>query len=138
MAVDLKAEQSTVSQLLTSWFGSAAEIADLDLLHRMWLDKANRNPHRSYVEFVCSFPETDQLEHAHREGWLSERELEILSDLRRTLVSHEPPGGDDYDHATILNDPTCHAVVAAAEHAKQQLLALTRNRSEREVLLGIE
>jgi hypothetical protein len=138
MAVDFKAEQSTASQLRTSWFGSVAEIADLDLQRRTWLDKANRNPHWSYVEFVCSFPDDDQLEHAHREGWLSERELGILSELRQILVSHAAPRGDDYDLATILDDPTWHAVAAAAEHAKQQLLAITRNRSEREVLAGIE
>jgi hypothetical protein len=138
MAVDLKAEQSITSQLRTSWFSSVAEIADLDLQRRTWLDKANRNPHWSYVEFVCSFPQEDQLEHAHREGWLSKRELGILSDLRRILLSHAAPCGDDYDHARILDDPNWHAVAAAAEHAKQQLLAIVRNRAERESLLRIE
>jgi len=138
MAVDLKSDQSVASQLRSSWFGSVAEIADLDLQRRTWLDKANRNPHWSYVEFVCSFPGDDQLEHARREGWLSKRELGILSELRRTLVSHTAPEGDDYNHNAILGDPAWHAVVAAAEQAKQQLLAIVHDRVEREILQGIE
>jgi hypothetical protein len=138
MAAELKAATDVAGRLRTSWFGSVAAIADLDLQHRTWLDKANRNPHWSYVEFVGSFPDDDQLEHAHREGWLSKRELGILSDLRRILVSHATPGGDDYDPVAILDDPSWHAVVAAAEQAKQQLLAIVRDRVEREILQGIE
>jgi hypothetical protein len=136
MAAELKAVADIASQLRTSWFGSVAEIADIDLQRRTWLDKANRNPHWSYVEFVSSFPDDDQLEHARREGWLSKQEFEILSDLRRALVSHAAPGGDDYDHVAVLDDPAWRAVVATAERAKQQLLPIAHSRIEREVLLG--
>jgi hypothetical protein len=138
MAAESKVAADVASQLRTSWFGLVAEIADLDLQRRTWLDKANRNPHWSYVEFVCSFPDDDQLEHAHRAGWLSKRELEILGGLHRVLDAHSPPGGDDYANAAVLDDPAWHAVVATAEHARQQLLAIVLNRSERAILQGIQ
>jgi hypothetical protein len=41
------------------WFASVAEIADIDLQHRKWLDPTNTNPHWSYIEFVCSYPDSD-------------------------------------------------------------------------------
>jgi hypothetical protein len=138
MAVDLKPDQGIASQLRTNWFGSVVEIADLDLQRRKWLDTTNRNPHWSYIEFVCSFPDDDQLEQARREGWLSKRELDILNDLLRALHAHSAPGGDDYDNAAILADPAWHGVVAAAERAKRQLLSIVQDQREREVLLGME
>lgn len=136
MAVDLKADQSIADQLRSWWFCLVAEIADIDLQRRTWLDRANQNPHWSYVEFVCSYPDHDQLMHALKQGRLTADEFKILSELRRILVSYSPPGGNDYDHAAVLDDPAWHSVIEAAERARQQLLSTTTDQHEQEMLLG--
>ncbi|HWB48292.1 MAG TPA: hypothetical protein VG651_04210 [Stellaceae bacterium] len=134
----MTADLDVATQLRTSWLGSVSELADMDLQRRTWLDSANRNPHWSYLEFVCSYPDYDQLEQAYREGWLAKRELEILKDLHHKLDAHLAPGGDDYDNAAVLADPAWQAVVAAAEDAKRQLLSIVHDQHERNVLMGAE
>ena len=136
MAVDVTADQNAVGQLRTSWFGSVSEISDIDLQHRSWLDLTNRNPHWSYIEFTCSYPDCAQMSQARQEGWLSAAEFEILNEFRRVLVAYSPPRNDHYDNAAILDDPAWRSVVGAAEQAKQQLLSITADQREREVLLG--
>jgi hypothetical protein len=136
MAVDVTTDQNAVGQLRTSWFGSVSEISDIDLQHRSWLDLTNRNPHWSYIEFTCSYPDCAQMSQARQEGWLSAAEFEILNEFRRVLVAYSPPRNDHYDNAAILDDPAWRSVVEAAEHAKQQLLSITTDQREREVLLG--
>jgi hypothetical protein len=112
------------------------EISDLELQRRTWLDPANRNPHWSYVEFVCSFPGDDQLDDAKRHGFLSAEEHAILIDLNRALIRHKAPGGDDYDNEAVLHDPAWHAVAAQADEARRRLLELTADSFEREALSG--
>lgn len=138
MPGDLKVGPSLAEQLRTWWFASVTEISDIALQRRTWLDMTNSNPHWSFIEFVCSYPDLDQLSQARQEGWLSTAEFKILEDLRGTIDAYSPPKGDNYDNAAVLNDPSWHAVVAAAEHAKQQLLSLTGDRREREALLGVD
>jgi hypothetical protein len=131
---DLKPEE--MAALRRWWFNSVYQISDLELQRRTWLDPANRNPHWSYVEFVCLFPDDDQLDDATRRGFLSMEEHAILIDLNRALVLHKAPGGDDYDNAAVLGDPAWHAVAAQAEAARQRLLELTTDSFEREALSG--
>ena len=138
MAAEVSVDRRIVDQLRTGWFGSVSEIADIELQRRTWLDPANQNPHWSYIEFVCSYPDYDQLYQAHREGWLSAQELKILEDLHRKLDAHSAPGGNEYDNAAVLADPEWHVVVAAAERAKQQLLSIVHKQCERETLLSVE
>ncbi len=133
----MTSHEPVADELRRWWFCRVGELSDLDLQRRTWLDIRNTNPHWSYVEFIESYPERDQLSDALDHGWLTAEEFAILSELGRVLESHTAPGGNDYDNAAILNDPAWHAVVDAAERAKQQLLAMTSDQQEREMLLGI-
>lgn len=134
MSVDLKADQSITDQLRSWWFCLVAEIADIDLQRRTWLDRANQNPHWSYVEFASSYPDHDQILHARQQGWLTAREFEILNELRLLLDAYPPPGNDPYDNAAILDDPAWRSIVEAANRAKRQLLSATTDKHEEEVL----
>jgi hypothetical protein len=95
---------------------------------------ANPNPHGSFVEFVCSYPDEGQLLQGQKEGWLSGERFAVMSELRETLPAYTPPGRNYHDHATILNDPKWHFVVEAAERAKQLLLSQPVSERERRAL----
>jgi hypothetical protein len=112
------------------------ELSDIGLQRRTWLDATNRNPHWSYIEFIESYPGHDQLLHALKQGWLTTAEFEVLSELGRILDSHAAPGGNGYDNAAVLDDPAWHSLVEAAQRARQQLLSMTTDQHEREMLLG--
>jgi hypothetical protein len=116
------------------WFSSIAEISDLDLQRRRWLDMTNTNPHWSYVEFVCSYPALEQLVDARTRGWISTRQFDILVRLRQRILSHSAPGGDDYDNAAVLADPAWLEVVAEAARVRQELLSMVVNEVERAAL----
>ena len=118
------------------WFGSVYEIADVEYQRRTWLTPPDSSPHWSYVEFCCSYPDASQLQFARDRGHLSAKEFELLAALDEALVSHKAPGGNDYAHRTILEDPAWHAVVAIAEGIRQQLLTLTVDPMERRYLMG--
>jgi hypothetical protein len=102
----------------------------------MWLDPANQNPHWSFVEFVCSYPDDAQLLQAQKEGWLDGDEFAIVSGLRETLLAYTPPGRDYYCHAAILEDPSWQAVIESAERTRERLLS--RPISERERIALVE
>jgi hypothetical protein len=125
------------NQLRSSWFAQVYELADINLQRRSWLDRTRRNPHWSFIEFAESYPKQDQLRYAMKEGWLQANEYEILDQLRRALDAYFPPGGNFYDNAAVLDDPGWHAVVSAAEQARQQFLLITSDLNERAMLLGI-
>jgi hypothetical protein len=134
--MDSTPQEPVADQLRRWWFCRVNELSDIGLQRRTWLDKTNTNPHWSYIEFVESYPDHDQLSQAFEQGCLTADELEILSELGRVLFSHAAPAGDDYDNAAILDDPSWHSVVQAAERARQRLLSLATDQREREMLLG--
>jgi hypothetical protein len=129
-------DAAIAAQLRRDWFTSINELADIDLQRRRWREATGWNPHWSYVAFVSSFPDQDELAEARARGWLNAGEFRILRELLLTLVEHEAPGGDDFDHVAILNDPAWHDVVEAARIAKQELLAVVSVAGEREALEG--
>jgi hypothetical protein len=108
----------------------------MELQRSTWLSPPTPSPHWSYVEFCCSFPQPDQLQFAFDRRHLSVSEFDLLTALGRAIAGHEPPQGDAYDHRAILADPAWRAVVATAERARQELLALTNDPIERSYLLG--
>jgi hypothetical protein len=112
--------------LRRDWLAHLKDIADLDLQRRTWLDPTKTNPHWSYVEFVCTYPDADQLKSAQERGWLSAAETKILSEFGRTLFAHESPTGSDWDNEAILNDPAWHEVVRSAQMALQELAKLSQ------------
>jgi hypothetical protein len=134
MAADLRAEQSVADQLRGWWFSLISEISDAGLQRRTWLDRANTNPHWSYIEFVSSYPDHSQILHAREHGWLTVEEFEILNELRTVLDAYSPPENDHYNNAAILDDPAWHSVVEAAHRAKRQLLSIATDQREREAL----
>ena len=106
------------------WFGSVYEIADIDFQRRTWLTPPTESPHWTFVEFVCSYPDAGQLQHARDHGHLDAKEFELLANLGRALSSYKAPLGNVYDHSAVLEDPAWHALVAKAERTRQQLLTL--------------
>jgi hypothetical protein len=121
--------------LRIEWFSHLWDLGDIALQRRKWLDPDNTNPHWSYIEFACSYPDYDQLEFARKKGWLTAEELQILDKFRSILASHAAPNGDDYDNAAVLDDPGWHAVVAAARDATERLLRLVTHPAERKTLV---
>jgi len=119
-------EDDTGEALRKWWFQVLSEIADPDLQRRTWLDLQNTNPHWSYVEFVCSYPNDEQLADARNKGWLSPTEAEILEGFRRILEAHKAPNGRDWNNEAVLDDPAWHRVVEAAQKAKAELAAITQ------------
>jgi len=113
--------------LRAQWLHSLDEIANLELQRRMWLDPANKNWHWSYVEFVCGYPDADQLADAQKKGWLSPGETQILLEFGRVLLSHKSPTGNDFDNEAVLNDPAWHEVARAAQAARHRISTLARN-----------
>ena len=129
MAIVSAEEQGTLRR---HWLSCVNEIADIALQRRTWLDPMNRNPHLSYIEFVCSYPDDEQLRFARDHGFLSTDEFEAFSVLRVALDSHKAP--NDYDNATILAAPAWHEVAATARNVKQRLLAMLDDPVERQCL----
>src|SRR5690242_9515175 len=136
MTIDVTTDRSVAGQLRSGWFCLVSEIADLGLQRRMWLDPTNDNPHWSYIEFTCSYPDPDQLLQARREGWLGTSEHQILAALGQAIDAYAPPRDDDYDNAAVLADPAWHRVVEAADQARSRLLAIAIDEGEKEVLRG--
>lgn len=134
--MELTAHEPVADQLRRWWFCRVGELSDIGLQRRTWLDATNRNPHWSYIEFIESYPGHDQLLHALKQGWLTTAEFEVLSELGRILDSHAAPGGNGYDNVAVLDDPAWHSLVEAAQRARQQLLSMTTDQHEREMLLG--
>jgi hypothetical protein len=132
----MTSQTPVTDQLRRIWFLSVYELSNIDLQRRTWLDHTNTNPHWSYVEFIEVYPDREQLSDALQHGWLSQREFEVLSELRKLLEAHTPPSRDYYDHDAILADPAWQAIVDAAERARQHLLTMTTDRQERNMLLG--
>jgi hypothetical protein len=116
------------------WLAHLRDLGDLELQRHTWLNLKNTNPHWSYVEFVCSFPDDGQLDAGLNEGWLQAGELRILRDFRKILVAYDSPTGS-YDHNGILADPAWQQVVKAAHAACVELLAIVEDPNGRSALL---
>ena len=113
------ADNETRQILRRNWFSALVEIADLQLQRRTWLNSTNaNNPHWSYIEFACSYPDNEQLAEGLEKGYLLPREAEILIAFGRVLMGYKPPKGDAWDNKAVLNDPAWHLVVKAAQKAK--------------------
>jgi hypothetical protein len=122
-----------------NWLGCLSEFADAGLQRQRWLDPENRNPHWSYVEFMCSY--FDDTLHGHGYDWaisemlVTDREAAAVAPLHELLKHHEAPGGDDYDSERILNDPAWLDIVEEARRSTSNLAALLTDPTERNILL---
>lgn len=123
------------------WLSSLQAFSDDETQQSRWLDPEERNPAYSYVECMCSYfddafmGDEDAFQRRIRRGHLTEEEAAAVEQFHALADAYESPGGDDYDNAAILSDPKWHAVVDAAEQAKQRLLPLLKEPAEREALM---
>ena len=127
-------DDAIARRLCCNWFSSVRELADFDLQRRTWLVPTNRNPHWSYIEFVNSYPDEEQLIDAQVRGWLTAPEFDALNELKRTIEAYSAPGAEDYDNAAVLDDPTWRAVIQTAGRVQRQLLAIVTDSDERTAL----
>lgn len=122
-----------------NWLGCLREFADADLQRQRWLDPENRNPHWSYVEFMCCY--FDDTLHGYGYDWaigerlMTDGEAAAVAPLHQLLEHHEAPGGDDYDNERILNDPAWLHIVEEARRSTTNLAALLTDPAERNILL---
>jgi hypothetical protein len=123
------------------WLSSIQAFSDDETQQSRWLDPQERNPHYSFVECMCSYfddtfmGDEDALQRRVGRGHLTEEEAVAVEQFHALADAYESPGGDDYDDDAILADPKWHAVVDAAEQAKQRLLPLLKEPAEREALM---
>jgi hypothetical protein len=122
-----------------NWLWCLNEFSDIDLQRRMWLDPANRNPHWSYVEIMCSYFDDVIGERTYAalvaEGLISAEEATVVSVLHTLLDSHEAPGGDDWNAVRLLADPAWQAIVTEAKKANRRLAEYLVDPAEKDALL---
>jgi hypothetical protein len=122
-----------------NWLGCLNEFADTDLQRQWWLDPTNRNPHWSYVEFMCSYFNDVLHDRTYAElvaeGLVSSEEAATVGPLHALLELHEAPAGNDWDNASVLADPAWQAITDEAKVTNQRLAELLTDPAERRELL---
>jgi hypothetical protein len=108
-----------------NWLGSIHEFADYAAQRRHWLDPNNRNPHFSFVEYMCCYFDDLDLSNSGYEpiqnkGFLSASEVDAVRDFHAAANAYSSPT-DDYDNQAILDDPNWQVVVRLAAIAKARL-----------------
>jgi hypothetical protein len=122
------------------WLSSIQAFSDAETQKARWLDTGNRNPYFSFVECMCSYfddanlGEENAFERRLASGYLTPEEIEATAEFHALAAGYDSPSKDDYDHATIINDPAWIAVVDSAQAAKARLLALITDDEERRTL----
>jgi hypothetical protein len=107
------------------WLGCINELTSLDLQKKSWLDKTPTNPHWSFVEFMCTyfddlFPD-DNYQYILKNGWITDEELRIISELHEALDKYNSPNNDDYDNEAILNDQKWLAIINLGQSVRAKL-----------------
>jgi hypothetical protein len=126
--------------LRQNWLNCLREFADRDIQLQMWLDRKNRNPHWSFVEFMCCYFH-DTLAGggyglAIAEGLVTDREAAAVASLHHRLESYQPPGGNQHDHEGILNDKAWNEIIDEAKRSVRNLAALLDDATEQAILSG--
>jgi hypothetical protein len=122
------------------WLGCIEEFGDYEMQRATWLNRAHRNPHYSFVEYMCCYFD-DHLSHGPAysyapkitAGLVSAEEVEAVAEFHALAEAYKPPT-DDYDHDAILADPKWRDVVAAARTARDRLLPLLSDEGEIQAL----
>ncbi len=123
------------------WLSSIQAFSDSETQQTRWLDPQERNPHYSFVECMCSYfddafmGDENAFDRRIQRGHVTVEEVAAVEDFHALADAYQSPERDDYDNAAILADPEWHAVVDAAEQAKQRLLPLLKEPAEREALM---
>ncbi|HBG69810.1 MAG: hypothetical protein A2W93_00330 [Bacteroidetes bacterium GWF2_43_63] len=119
------------------WLASINELTSIELQRRSWLDRANTNPHWSFVEFFCCYFDDLTLNYNYDEqlksGLVSEQEFEIIKEWHEALDKYEAPDKNDTDHVAVLNDAKWLEIVQVGVIARTAL-SLVLNEKERLIL----
>lgn len=119
------------------WLSCINELTSLDLQQKSWLDKTPKNPHWSFIEFMCSYFDDltidDNYKYQLDKGWLTKEEFEIIQNWHITLDNYISPRNDDYDNESILNDPKWTEILLIGMETKNKL-GENLNETERQFL----
>jgi hypothetical protein len=129
------ADDRPIDQWRILWLDSLWQLGSLELQRATWLNSENGNPHWSFVEFCESYFEQFDLRNGYayaiRNGIVSKAEAEAVREFHEALARYQAPGGDDFAHVAILEDPKWHAVVELAASAAERVLGLSFNAGYR-------
>lgn len=107
------------------WLSSINELTSLELQQNSWKEKTNKNPHWSFVEFMCCYFDDlvidDNYEIELKHGWITSSEFETIREWHILLDKYNSPNNDDYDIDSILNDKKWLAIMAKGQKAKTKL-----------------
>ena len=119
------------------WLRCINELTSLELQKKSWFDRTQKNPHWSFVEFICSYFADlgidDHYKYPIDKGWLTNHEFEIIKDWHEALDKYNSPDNNDNDHAAILTDPKWLDILQRGQEVKRKLAAIL-NETENEVL----
>jgi hypothetical protein len=119
------------------WLGCINQLNSLDLQKKSWTDLTHKNPHWSFIEFMCSYFDDlaidDKYKYQLDKGWISKEEFEILEKWHIKLDKYNSPKNDDYDNEATLNDPKWLEVLQIGVETRNKL-AKTLNETERQFL----
>lgn len=110
------------------WLDCINELTSIELQKSSWLDRHQRNPHWSFIEFMCTY--FDDLlcdfpySHYIEIKWVSAQEYEILKSWHTALDIYKSPDNDDHDREGILNDAKWITIVKMGTEAKNKLAEL--------------
>jgi len=83
------------------WLDSINELTSIHLQKDTWLDATNRNPHWSFVEFMCSYFDDLLDDHDYKyyidNEFVTKEEYEAIKLWHDELKRYEPPKGDHYE-----------------------------------------
>lgn len=108
-----------------NWLGSLARLTSVELQRVSWLDRQNKSPQWTFIEFMCSYEDClyqEELAHYLKVGFISKDELIAVEAWHDSLQEYVSPIGTDYDHGIVLQDPKWLALVEKGNAARERLV----------------
>lgn len=119
------------------WLSSINELTSLELQQASWNDRKNKNPHWSFVEFMCSYFDDlvldDNYETELKDGWITKSEHEIIRPWHLLLDKYNSPKNDDHNIEAILNDKKWLTILKEGQKTKTELSKVL-NEAESKIL----
>jgi hypothetical protein len=120
-----------------NWLISINELTDYNLQQKSWLNKKTKNPHWSFIEFMCSYFDDLFLQDGYEQylkiNWVTDLEYSVIKDWHNKLDKYKSPSENDWADDLILNDTNWIGIVKLGEITKQNLLHIL-SRNEKEIL----
>lgn len=127
-------DPQTIKNIREQWLVSLLELSDIDYQRDRWLDKRIRNPHYSYVEFMCGYFDDVLWDAGYQEmidcGYFSQEEYRIVKEFHEALDTYQEPNNDHYDHEAILNDPKWQEIVSLGKTTMKKLEEIITDKDE--------